>query len=135
MEAAMLLIAAVSGIMQGVQVWMASKDRREARVAQQRAFVRTLQSDTIIARAERLLAIVPESTIERLREKVQNCYEKFNEMLDNEDEFFPIDIDNAAEHALPNCVCRNLRRIVNVTGGSLPDEGLQEAWDKYQCQA
>ncbi|SEN69146.1 hypothetical protein [Nitrosomonas marina] len=135
MESAMLLIAAISGIMQGVQVWMVSKDRRKARRAQQAAYVRTLQSDMINVRAEKLLSLVPESTTERLRKKVQECYEKFNEMLDNEDEYFPVDIDNAAEHALPNCVCRNLRRIVNVTGGSLPDDELQEAWTKYQCKS
>ena len=56
-------------------------------------------------------------------------------MLDNDEEYFPADIDSAAEQALPNCVCRHLRRIVHVTGGSLPDDELQEAWDKYRCES
>lgn len=133
MESAMLLIAAISGILQGVQMWLETRDRRAAKQAQEAAFVSTLRSASIEARAERLMAIVPPGTIDRLRQKVQECYEKFNDMLDNEEDYFPVDIDSAAHSALPSCVCRNLRRIVAVNG-SLPDEEFQVAWARYKCK-
>lgn len=135
MESAMLLIAAISGIMQGVQTWIATRDRREAKRALEFAYSRTLNSDQIRSRADRLLSIVPIATIDRLKDKIQACYEKFNKILDDDEQYFPSDIDNAAKNALPNCICRNLGRIVSVNGGALPDQELHDAWQKYGCSA
>jgi hypothetical protein len=132
MESAMLFIAMVSGIMQGVQTWLTVRDRIAARKAQEQAFILTMQSPDIGDRAERLLSIVPESTLDHLRRRVKNCYDRFNEMLDNEDEYFPQDLADAAENALPSCVCRNLKMIIDVNG-SLPDDELMDAWDTYRC--
>ena len=132
MEAAMLFLAMVSGIMQGVQTWLQFKDRRRAQHAQEVAFVRAIESPETRSRAKSLIAIVPAATIDLLRRRVKKCYDRFNEMLENDDEYFPQDLSDAAEKALPNCVCRNLKMIMDVNG-SLPDAELEDAWRKYAC--
>jgi hypothetical protein len=114
MEPAMLFIALVTGIMQGVQTWLALRDRTAARRAQERAYIQTLQAPETRNRAERLMAIVPLKTIDLLRRRVQNCYDRFNKMLENDKKYFPQDLSEAAEKALPNCVCTNLKMIIDV---------------------
>jgi hypothetical protein len=132
MESAMLIIAMVSGIMQGVQTWLSLKDRKAAKEAQTKAYVSTLESGEIRNRAERLMAIVPTETLDRLRKRLKKCYDRFDEMLDNEEDYFPQDLTDAAEKALPSCVCRTLKMIEDVNG-SLPDDKLEEAWETYSC--
>ena len=132
MEAAMLFLAMVSGIMQGVQTWLAVRDRAKARKAQEEAFVRTLQSPETARRAEALLSIIPVATIDLLRRRIKKCYDRFNEMLENDEEYFPQDLSDAAGKALPSCVCRNLKMIIDING-SLPDAELKKAWDTYSC--
>ena len=132
METAMLLIAAFQGIFQGIQTWMQYKDRKFTKAAQQEVYEAALRSERTHVIAEKLISIVPESTIEALRKRVDKCYKKFNRMLENEDEFFEEDITDAAQNALPACVCRNLGMIIDVAG-DLPDDDLKEAWEKYKC--
>src|ERR1700732_1801054 len=100
METAMLFIALVSGIMQGVQTWFAVKDRAAARQAQKRAYIQTLRAPETRIRAEHLMAIVPIKTMDLLRRRVQSCYDRFDEILENDREYFPQDISDAAEKAL-----------------------------------
>jgi len=134
MEVAMLFLAMVSGIMQGIQTWNEFRDRDKARKAQEEEFIRVLQSPEIHQRAELLLKIVPKKTLDLLRRRLQKCFDRFDEMLENDDEFFPQDVSDAAEKALPNCVCRVLKMIIDVNG-SLPDQKLQEAWQAYSCES
>jgi len=52
---------------------------------------------------------------------------KFDEILDNEEDYFPQDVSDAAAVALPKCVCDTLKIIIDVNG-SLADEELKGAW-------
>ena len=72
-------------------------------------------------------------TLDKLRMRLKKCYDRFDDMLDNEEDYFPDDISVAAERALPNCVCRTLKMIVDING-SLPDDELTEAWRTYSCE-
>lgn len=73
------------------------------------------------------MRIIPRGTLARLKRKLQRCYEKFDEILDNEEDYFPQDVSDAAAVALPKCVCDTLKIIIDVNG-SLADEELKGAW-------
>ena len=132
METAMLLIAAFNGILTGIQTWLQYKDRGRTLEAQETAYREALESPRTRVVAERLISIVPSDIIDLLRKRVEECYNKFKRMLTNDDEYFEEDLNGAAKNALPACVCRNLSMIIDVAG-DLPDEDLQEAWEKYKC--
>jgi hypothetical protein len=133
METAMLLIAAFSGILTGIQTWLQYKDRSRTLEAQENAYREALESPKTRIIAERIISIVPTDIIDLLKKRVEDCYNKFKRMLINDDEYFEEDLNGAAKNALPACVCRNLNMIIDVAV-NLPDEELDEAWEKYKCK-
>ena len=94
-----------------------------------------LSEPNIERRANALLQVVPPETLKKMINRNKKCFDKFNKMLDEEEEnFFADDIDRAAKNALPNCVCKALSTIREVAG-ALPDPILDEAWTVYRCGA
>jgi hypothetical protein len=135
MEIAGLIIATVSALLQGIDTWLAYRDARRARHHAQVVFQSTLTNPQTITRARVLVELVPKETLDRIHRKVNKCYDKFNEMLDNVgDKYFPDDVTEASTGALPYCVCDSLYIMKNVVG-DLPDEELRDAWRKYNCDA
>lgn len=135
MEIAMLVIASLSAIMQGIQTWQAQKDAHKAAIAARNTYEATQQDPRTRERAAILLSIVPEGTLRRIYEKLQRCYTMMNEMFDREGEkYFPDQISEAARGALRYCVCDSLQ-IMRAIAGELPDEDLREAWVTYNCEA
>ena len=119
--------------MHGIQTWIQYKDRKLALEAQQTAYSNSLESEETRKSARKLIAIVPQETIDLLRQRVDECQKKFTRMLENAQEYFEEDLMDATRNALPACVCRNLAMIINVAG-DLPDEKLEEAWLYFKCR-
>jgi len=129
-----LLIAMVSAIFEGINTWFLLKDRRAAKKARDAAYQQAIANPAIAARAQLLLRIVPVATWDRLRKRVQKCFDKLQDLLDDEDRYFPEDINKAGKVALPRCVCEALDLLRSVNGGDLPDDEFKEAWAKYNCE-
>ena len=134
METAMLLIAAFSGILTGIQTWLQYKDRDRTLKALDTAYTEALKSPKTRVTSEKLILIVPLDIIDLLRKRVDECYNKFKRMLADDTEYCEEDINEAARSALPACVCRNLSMIIDVAG-ALPDDDLLNAWKMYKCKA
>ncbi len=107
MKTAILLIAAFRGIFHGIQTWLQYKDRKRTKEELESVYNETLRSERTKIVAEKLLSIVPHKTIELLRKRVFKCYEKFDRMVENEEEYFEEDIKDATKNALPTFVFRN----------------------------
>ena len=125
--------ATIAAALAATKTWLELRDRNAAKRAGEQAESRVLGDPATLERAKQLLSIVPPDTLQRMMDRYKKCYDKFNKMMDDEEDYFEGDVDKAAENALPNCVCRALKTIKAVTGG-LPDPALDEAWITYNCQ-
>lgn len=125
--------AAIASALAATKTWLELRDRSAAKRAGEEAQSRVLADPETLEAATRLLAIVPPDTLERMMERYKKCYDKFNKLMDDEDDNFGVDVDRAARKALPNCVCRALNTIKAVAG-ALPDPALEEAWTTYDCE-
>lgn len=133
-ESVKAFLASIASALAATKTWLELRDRAAAKSAAITAETLALSDPNTEARAKALLKIVPPETLQRMMNRYKKCFEKFNKMLDEEEEkFFADDIDKAAEHALPNCICKTLHTIKAVAG-VLPDPILDEAWNTYKCQ-
>jgi hypothetical protein len=134
MEIAMLVIATVSAMMQGIQIWQTHRDSARASQAARGTYNAVYSDPRTRVRAAALLQVVPQETLERIYKKLHSCYSRMNDMFDGEgSKYFPDQISEAASGALKYCVCDSLQIMKDVEGG-LPDEDLEEAWGKYGCE-
>ena len=132
-EAVKAFLASIAYALSATKTWLELRDRSAAKNDATVAESLALSDPKTAERANALLSIVPPETLQKLMERYKKCFNKFNKMLDEEEEnFFPDDIDRAARNALPNCICQALSTIREVAGG-LPDPILDEAWKTYKC--
>lgn len=132
-EAVKAFLASIASVLAATNSWFQLRDRAAAKTAAVTAESLALADPRTEERAQALLSIVPAETLDKLMARYKKCFNKFNTMLDEEEEkFFADDIDKAARNALPNCVCQALSTIKAVAGG-LPDPILDEAWTTYRC--
>jgi len=133
-ESVKAFLASIASALAATKTWLELRDRAAAKNAATVAESVALSDPETERRAKALLKIVPQETLKKLMDRYQKCFDKFNKMLDQEeDKFFADDIDKAAKNALPNCICQALSTIKAVAGG-LPDTILDEAWATYQCE-
>lgn len=129
MEAS-LIIAIIRGSMQAISFWQNQKDRISAKKAI-KSVAEIAEEEDVLKEGEELSAIAPQSTIDKLTERVQICFTRYESVLDDDD-YLPPEVDKATE-ALIACICRELTRLMKVNGGTLPTDSLKRYWDSYRC--
>ncbi len=133
-EAAKNFLASIASVLAATKSWVELKDRAAARNAGKVAESLALADPETEVRANELIEVVPADTLYKLTARYSKCFDRFNRMLDEEDErSFPGDIEAAADHALPNCVCEALSTLRKVAG-DLNDPILEEAWERFGCE-
>ena len=127
--AAEIIIAGVSGLLQALEVWMTARDRHGARAAFKSEYSRITADSLLQAQARTLESLVPGPVLESLKDRVERCWERYQEVLDDEEGYLPGEVDSATS-AVKRCVCRELRRIKDING-SIPPGKLSEYWSAY----
>lgn len=117
--------------MQAISFWQNQRDRFKAKEAIKNVNNLSLEKD-IILETEQLIKIAPKQTIDLLTQRVQICFDRYEKVL-NDDMYLPEEIDQAT-NALIMCICRELNRLVKVSGGHLPTKTLENYWSKYKCK-
>jgi type I restriction enzyme, R subunit len=130
MGIAELAIAAVTAALQAVETWNNFRDRRRARAAHEDAYQRALSDPQTREEALQVTSAVPEDVVQMLKDRVDECWDRYREVLDNE-EYLPQEIDDATK-AIKRCVCRELRRLQSLAG-ELPPGKLSESWERFSC--
>jgi hypothetical protein len=125
--AAELIISGLSAALQAIQTWYQIRDSREAARVFDTEYRLQLDSPAMKTAARRLENLVPDAILETMKQRVQSCWTRYQEVLTGG--FLPGEIDEATQ-SLKLCVCRELRRIRELNG-SLPAGILSEWWDAY----
>ena len=120
-------IAGISGVLQAVQVWYASKSHAQARNAFDRAFSSAQKSLEVEEEARAVSQVVPQEIFDDLSERAQRCWTRYREVLNGE--YLPAEVDEATE-ALKKCICRELGRLISL-GEPLPRGKLAQWWITY----
>jgi len=93
-EAVKAFLASIASILAATNSWLQLRDRAAAKSAAVTAESLALADPKTEERAQALLAIVPAETLAKLMDRYKKCFNKFDKMLDEEEEnFFPDDID------------------------------------------
>ena len=127
MADAVTFIAGVSGVLQAVQAWYASRSHAEARSAFDRAFSLARSSPEVAEEASAISRVVPQKVFDDLAERAQRCWTKYEEVLNGD--YLPAEVDEATE-AVKQCICRELRRLISL-GEPLPRGKLAQWWVAY----
>jgi hypothetical protein len=123
------LIAAISALIDAITLWRSARDRQESAKALQQEFDRvksTSNREAII-----LGNLVPADLLDIMIDRVYACYKKYQQVLENDKEYLPDEIEDAT-HAVIFCVCRELNRIYELNQ-HIPPGKLSEWWEGYKC--
>lgn len=109
--------------MAALQVLQRERDYRLAKRTFQENFERNLTAPETLQAASALESVAPPEVIKKLHENAKKCWDHW---LESEEQPKLPGQEREADAAVKECVCRQLRRIVDLNG-SLPKE-----WEK-QC--
>jgi hypothetical protein len=129
------ILAGVSALLQSIQTWYQVRDSRRASETFSGAYEITLKSHLtgrmeIFYQAEMLENIVPKPVLLTMGKRLEKCWTRYHAVL--EGDFLPAEIDEATQN-VKRCVCRELSRLAELTGGEIPTGILSEWWTTY-CQ-
>ena len=127
--AAEIIIAGVTGLLQAIELWVTVRDRHAANAAFKRAYPEIATNRSLQQEARNLESLVPERVLEAMKDKVERCWTRYQEVLDDDDGYLPGEVDSAT-NAVKQCICRELRRIRELNG-DLPPGKLLLWWNKY----
>lgn len=128
MEAA-LVIAIIRGSMQAITFWQNQRDRIQAAKSIKNARSMSL-SPEVKEEGQLLETLISKKVIDKLISRIEVCNDRYYNVLDD-GKYLPDEMDVATE-ALKECICRELRRIMSLTG-SLPTKTFEEFWEKHKC--
>jgi hypothetical protein len=131
MGIAELAIASISALMKAIDTWTLLRDRRRARTVHDDTYQRALTDPRTREAAGVLTSVVPRDVVQRLQSRIEECWDGYRSVLDNDEKFQPREIDQATE-ATKSCVCRELRRIRSLIG-ELPAGPLLDSWNQFDC--
>jgi hypothetical protein len=123
------LIAAISALIDAITLWRSARDRQASAKALQREFHKVKKVSN--PEAVTLGNLVPTDLLDTMCERVYNCFKKYQQILENDKDYFPEDIDGATDTVI-YCVCRELNRIYKLNH-NIPPGKLSEWWNGYKC--
>ena len=125
-----LVVALVQGAMQAISFWQEQRDRIKASKAL-KSVENLIDNPDVIKEQTILKSLIPERTLNLMTERVNVCFKRYDEVLDDDSSYLPAEIDKATD-AVIACICRELRRIMKLNG-ELPTDTLKAYWEKYNC--
>ena len=116
-------------MMAAISVWQQERNYKLTKAEYDRVYKESQESPEILAEAEILAKLLPPKTLDLLHQRVDACWEEFDESINSE-----ADRDSAddAEINLEDCVCSELRRIKRLNG-DVPKGKLRDWWNHYGC--
>ena len=128
-----IVITGIAAALQAVQTWLAFRDRSRAARVFDETFAQRRNAPDTREQAEILITLVPPDVLSTMERRTRSCWERFHDVLKDEKEFLPEEVDNATD-ALKRCICRELSRIRKLNGDVLPHGDLSNWWSSY-CKA
>lgn len=122
-----IMIAGVAAAFEAVQTWIAVRDRRLAAASLEAPESRRRDNPSLWDENRALLDAVPFDVLQTMEKRTRTCWERYHEVLKDDEKYLPEDIDKATK-AVKACICRELQRIIDVNG-SLPPGQLRRWWD------
>ena len=92
-----------------------------------------INDEELRSELEQVKIVIPQSLYDQFFDKVKQGYSDFEEVHQADEEYTPQQQERAAK-AVKNCICRQLRMLIDVNG-SIPDGTLSEYWEIYKCAA
>ncbi len=127
-----LIVSAISGILQAVQTWIAVRDQKQATAAFDRGIKSGPSDVNVLAAAAQLSSLAPPSIIDAYGQRLQKCWTTYETMIRAPDgSYMPPEIDDATV-AVKRCICRELARLKSING-SFPPGKLADWWNEYGC--
>ena len=120
-------IALVAAAMQGIQTWIAIRDKKKTEEVINETYTKMLALPAVKEEANDVIKLIPEEVLQLIMERIDRCWFMFKDVLAGN--YMAKEVDDA-KGALMGCICRNLRLIDDLEG--LPSEGyLREMWKRY----
>lgn len=79
----------------------------------------------------RIARLIPEDVIRAFVERIERCWERYTNILQDDGSYLPSEIDEATD-AVIKCICRELQRLFRLNQG-IPGGILTDYWEKYAC--
>jgi hypothetical protein len=127
--AAEVIIAIIHAGMTAVDMWVREQDRKRAVREADGAYSEIVRSPRLKRDAQLLESVVPPEVLEAMATRVKNCWKSYMDVLKDEDDYLPKEVD-AATTAVQKCICRELRRIHQLNG-EIPPGPMREWWNRY----
>ena len=122
------LFAGANALMAALQVFQRERDYRLARQTFHENFERNITAPETLQAANALDSVAPADVIKKLYENAKKCWDHW---LESEEQPQMPGEEREVDAAVKSCVCRQLRRIIDLNG-SLPEEWRSQ-WDLYGC--
>lgn len=125
-------IAGYSALLQTIEVWKTTRDKARTNSAFNRVLVSAKNSAAVVNQATALAPFVPQDIAGLVERRFRNCWSNYSRVIDPLSNVPDEQIDQA-EAELIRCACREAKRLVDLTGGNLPDGPLKDFWDAHNC--
>jgi hypothetical protein len=126
-----LIVAGVSATLQAVQTWFQVRDSKRAGVEFHNREAK-IDDPAMMAAAARLTSIVPQPILDSIQTRLDQCWTGYQKVLDRPDEYTPSETDDATK-AVIKCVCREIKRVRDLSGGNVPEGPMREFAAKHSC--
>lgn len=127
-----LIISGFSAALQAVQTWLQFRDRKRAAVAFKSRYTEAQTEPKIQQQAATLRTLVPQNILDVMGKRVQNCWDNYETVLENDKKYLPGQVDDATD-AMIACACRELNRIYKLNK-NIPEGPLRDFWEAH-CRA
>lgn len=125
-------IAGYSALLQTIQVWSATRDRRQAKDAFDLAVELSKHRQAIQNQAMALSPLIPQHVLNQITMRFNNCWTNYSLILDPGSGASDQSVDNA-ELEMIKCACREAKRLHDLSAGSIPPGRILDFWNAHQC--
>jgi hypothetical protein len=130
MMSAEIIVASIAAASQAIQTWMNLHDRSLALKAAARTLEERSDSYETKDQAEQLAELIPKDVLATMKDRVRTCWDMYHQVLKGDEAFLPGEVDKATD-ALKACICRELRRIHDLSRGRIPPGDLSDWFEAY----
>ncbi len=127
-----MILTAVNATLEAISIYTRLKDKKAAKKIIDAALASTPSLQTI--KQVRIISdLIPVGILNQFYTRIENCHNNYYKVLSDDERYLPEQIDKAG-HALINCICTELNRLLLVNG-SIPTGELSKLWEGYKCDA
>lgn len=122
------LFAGINALMAALQVFQRERDYRLAKRTFHENFEKNLTAQETERAANVLDSVAPPAVVKKLYDNAKKCWDHW---LESEGEAQMPGEEREVDAAVKSCICRQLRRIIDLTG--VLSEEWRSLWDLYGC--